>query len=122
MDQVEVQVVDQVVEVFKEEVVEEDPLLVVQVVEVLAVVVVLEDQEVQAQEDQVDQAQEDQVDQCLKTLTQLLLVFILLVLGYSMLLMVITWMLSNKKPDLLIYASRMLHLLDNSTITPGLHA
>lgn len=122
MDQAEVQVVDQVVEVFKEEVVEEDPLLVVQVVEVQAVVVVLEDQEVQAQEDQVDQAQEDQVDQCLKTLTQLLLVFTSLVLGYSMLLTVITWMLSNKKPDLLIYASRMLHLLGNSIITPGLHA
>ena len=114
MDQAEVQVVDQVGEVFKEEeVVEEDPLLVVQVVEV---------QEVQAQEDQVDQAQEDQVDQCLMTLTQLLPVFTSLVLGYLMLLMVITWMLSNKKPDLLIYASHMLHHLDNSIITPGLHA
>ena len=120
VDQAEVQVADQVVEVFKEEVVEEDPLLVVQVVEAQAVVVVLEDQEVQAaQEDQVDQ--EDRVDQCLKTLTQLLLVFTSLVLGYSMLLMVITWMLSNKKPDLLIYASHMLHLLDNSIIIPGLH-
>ena len=121
VDQAEVQVADQVVEVFKEEVVEEDPLLVVQVVEAQAVVVALEDQEVQAaQEDQVDQ--EDRVDQCLKTLTQLLLVFTSLVLGYSMLLMVITWMLSNKKPDLLIYASHMLHLLDNSIITPGPHA
>ena len=121
VDQAEVQVADQVVEVFKEEVVEEDPLLVVQVVEAQAVVVALEDQEVQAaQEDQVDQ--EDRVDQCLKTLTQLLLVFTSLVLGYSMLLMVITWMLSNKKPDLLIYASHMLHLLDNSIIIPGPHA
>ena len=121
VDQVEVRQVAQVVEVFKEEVVgEEDPLLVVQAVEAQAVVVHLEDQEVQALEDQVDH-QEDQVDRCLRTLMQLLLVFTLQVLGYSMHSMVITWMLSNKKPDLLIYASPMLHLSDNSIITLGLH-
>ena len=119
MDQAEVRPVDQVVEVFKEEVVEEDPLLVVQVVEAQAVVVHLEDQEVQAQEDQVDQG--DQVDRCLKTLMQLLLEFTLQVLGYSMHSMVITSMLSNKKLDLLIYASPMLHLSDNSIITLGHH-
>ena len=77
MDQAEVRQVDQVVEVFKEEVevVEEDPLLVVQVAEAQAVVVHLEGQEAQAQVVQVDQAQEDQVGRCLMTPTQLLLVF-----------------------------------------------
>ena len=119
MDQAEVRPVDQVVGVFKEEVAEEDPLPVARVVEALAVVVHLEDQEGQALEDQVDQGA--QVDRCLKTLTQLPLVSILLVLGYSTHLMVTTWMLSNKKPDLLIYALHMLHLLDNSIITHGLH-
>ena len=86
MDQAEVRQVDQVVEVFKEEVevVEEDPLLVVQVAVVQAVVVHQEGQEAQAQEVQVDQAQEDQVDRCLMTPTQLLLVFTLPVRGYSM--------------------------------------
>ena len=77
-----------VVEVYREKVVEEDLLLVVQVAEVQAVVVHLEGQEAQAQEVQVDQAQEDQVDRCLMTPTQLLLVFTLLVLGFSMHLMV----------------------------------
>ena len=122
VDQAEVRQVAQVVEVSREEVevVEEDPLLVVQAAEAQAVVVHLEDQEVQAQEDQVDH-QEDRVDRCLKTLMQLLLEFTLQVLGYSMHLMVITWMLSNKKPDLLIYASPMLHLSDNSIITLGHH-